>query len=70
MLLTDIHSAVRNAVDNSGYSQSDIARTMGVTRQGVNNIFRKQKLTGEEAWIRLLDACGYDVEVRIKKKKE
>lgn len=68
MLVTDMYNAVKSAIDNSGMSQSEIARKLGITRQGVNNMFRKQKLTGEEAWIRILDVAGYDVEIVIKKK--
>lgn len=66
----NLNVEVRTIIRNSGVTGADIAREMGTTRQAIISIYRKKMLDGNEAWIRALDACGYDVEVRIKKRKE
>lgn len=66
----NLNVEVKTTIRNSGMRGVDVAKALGVTPQGIISIYRKKMLDGNEAWIRALDACGYDVEVRIKKKKE
>lgn len=66
----NLNVEVKTIIRNSGVKGVDIAKTMGTTRQAIISIYNKKMLDGNEAWIRALDACGYDVEVRIRKKKE
>ena len=65
----DLPTEVIAVIKSCGMKQVDIARSMGKTRQYLESILRKKMLDGDEGWIRALDACGYDVEVRIKKRK-
>lgn len=65
-----LRSEVKGIVAGSGVRLIDIANTLGVKPQSIISIYKKKMLDGNEGWIKVLDACGYDVEVKIKKKKE
>ena len=66
----NLRAEVKGIVTGSGIRLVDIARSLNVTPQTIVSVYKKKMLDGNEGWIRLLDACGYDVEVRIKKRKE
>lgn len=63
-----LKTEVRTVVNQCGKTKASIARDIGVTPQMIQKILNRDYELGR--WVDVLDACGYDVEVRIKKRKE
>lgn len=71
MLLNEsVPGEVRATINACGMKKVDIARAMGVTKERLNVVLTRDKMVqGTEAWVKMLDAAGFDVEIRIKPKK-
>lgn len=54
---------MRQVVRESGLSQAEVSRRLGLSRYGVANTMRKGRNPNVRTVIRVLDVCGYDLVV-------
>lgn len=68
MLLNEnLKVEVNTVINNCGITKAELGRRLEMRPQIVQKILHSKYEFGK--WVDLLDAAGYDVEVKIKKKK-
>ena len=65
-----IRQVIENRMDEQGISNSDLSRTMGVSRQAIGQLINGQRGTIPDSLIDLLDALGLELVVQAKRSKK
>jgi transcriptional regulator with XRE-family HTH domain len=68
-LLEDLFQAVSKTMKEDGISQAEVARRTGADRTNVNKVLCKRAPTGLLFMLRVADAVGLDVELKVRRKK-
>ena len=71
MIITNVRKLINERFAKDCVKKADLARKLGVSNQYVNTVFHADvsRSLGRPI-IKYLDEAGYDVEVRLVKKKE
>lgn len=68
-LKQEILTAIDRTAESDDISQGEIARRIGAERYNVNKIMRRKMLPSLDFLLKMAEAIGLDVELRIKKAK-
>lgn len=68
-LKQEILTAIDRTAESDDISQGEIARRIGAERYNVNKIMRRKMLPSLDFLLKMAEAVGLDVELRIKKAK-
>lgn len=69
MVLNNIEKDVKILSVKAEKTQSQISKEIGSTTQYVNRVIKKKSLLNE-TFVKIVDACGYDIELNYVPKKE
>ena len=70
MLRNNVESDLKSKFIEDGTTQTEIAEKIGVSLPYVNRIIRGREQIVNKAFIKILDALGYDVVLTYEKKSE
>ena len=70
MLRNNVESDLKSKFIEDGTTQTEIAEKNGVSLPYVNRIIRGREQIVNKAFIKILDALGYDVVLTYEKKSE
>lgn len=70
MLRNNVESDLKSKFIEDGTTQTEIAEKIDVSLPYVNRIIRGREQIVNKAFIKILDALGYDVVLRYEKKSE
>lgn len=66
----ELMARIEKEMEASGISQGEIARRTGMQRTNVNHIMRRKNIVSIEMLVRIAEAIGLKVEIKIKKLKD
>lgn len=70
MIKNNIEVDVKVKCIENETTQAQLAKTIGTTSQYVNRIIKKQDGVVNITFVQMLEALGYDVEIRYVKREE
>lgn len=70
MLKNNIEVDVKVKCIENETTQAQLAEKIGTTSQYVNRIIKKQDSVVNKTFVQMLEALGYDVEIRYVKREE
>jgi transcriptional regulator with XRE-family HTH domain len=67
--LKEIGNRIKKYRKQKGFTQAQLAETIGTTGQYVNRIIKKQDGVVNKTFVQMLEALGYDIELTYVKRE-
>ena len=69
-LKTELLAKIEETMEQDGISQGEVARRIGALRNNVNKVMRKNTIPTLDLLIKMSDAVGLKVDLKIRKLKD